>query len=79
MIVENLAALKRLGVKAVDFTGGEPLIYKHLPQVLRAAKDMGVFTSLANTGTLYHRVANEIKGLVDDLKFSLSTTDSGFL
>jgi MoaA/NifB/PqqE/SkfB family radical SAM enzyme len=75
VIIENLAALKRLGVKVVDFTGGEPLIYKHLPVVLKAAKDMGFFTSLANTGTLYPYKAKELVGLVDDLKFSLSTTD----
>ncbi len=76
VIIENLAALKRLGVKVIDFTGGEPLIYKDLPKVLRAAKGMGLFTSIANTGTLYPRVAKEIAGLVDDLKFSLSTTDA---
>jgi MoaA/NifB/PqqE/SkfB family radical SAM enzyme len=76
VIIENLAALKRLGVKVVDFTGGEPLIYKHLPEVLRAAKDMGFFTSVANTGTLYPNKAKELQGLVDDLKFSLSTTDA---
>lgn len=75
VIIENLAAMKRLGVKVVDFTGGEPLIYPHLPKVLRAAKEMGFFTSIANTGTLYPRMAEQIKGLVDDLKFSLSTTD----
>ncbi len=75
VVIENLAALKRLGVKIVDFTGGEPLIYRHLPQVLRAAREMGFFTSLANTGTLYPRLARQIAGLVDDLKFSLSTTD----
>lgn len=75
VIIENLAALKRLGVKVVDFTGGEPLIYRHLPRVLKAAKDMGFFTSLANTGTLYANKAHELKGLVDDLKFSLSTVD----
>lgn len=75
VIIENLAALKRLGVKVVDFTGGEPLIYKHLPQVLKAAKDMGFFTSIANTGTLYPNKAEALKGLVDDLKFSLSTID----
>jgi MoaA/NifB/PqqE/SkfB family radical SAM enzyme len=75
IIIENLHALKRLGVKVVDFTGGEPLIYRHLPQVLRAAKELGFFTSLANTGTLYPRMAKDIAGLVDDLKFSLSTTD----
>jgi len=75
IIIENLAALKRLGVKAVDFTGGEPMIYRHLPQVVRAAKEMGFFISIANTGTLYPRVAEQIAGLVDDLKFSLSTTN----
>lgn len=75
LIIENLAALKRLGVKAIDFTGGEPLIYRHLPKVLRAAKEMGFFTSLANTGTLYLNRAEELRGLVDNLIFSLSTTD----
>src|SRR5262249_49790833 len=75
IVIENLAALKRLGVKVLDFTGGEPLIYRHLPEVLKAAKEMGFFTSLANTGTLYERLAHKLRGLVDDLKFSLSTTD----
>lgn len=75
VVIENLAALKRLGVKVVDFTGGEPLIYRYLPQAMKAAKEMGFFTSLANTGTLYPRMAKELRGLVDDLKFSLSTTD----
>lgn len=75
VIIENLRALKRLGVKVVDFTGGEPLIYRHFPEVLKAAKEMGFFISVANTGTLYPRIAKEIRGLVDDLKFSLSTTD----
>ncbi len=75
VIIENLAALKRLGVKVVDFTGGEPLIYKQLPTVLKAAKEMGFYTSVANTGTLYPLKAEAMRGLVDDLKFSLSTTD----
>jgi len=75
VIIENLAALKRLGVKVVDFTGGEPLIYKKLPEVLRAAKEMGFYTSIANTGTLYPGKAKELAGLIDDLKFSLSTID----
>ena len=74
-IIENLHALKRLGVRAVDFTGGEPLIYKYLPEVLKAAKEIGLYTSMANTGTLYPFKAEQLKGLVDDLKFSLSTID----
>lgn len=72
-IIENLHALKRLGVKVLDLTGGEPLIYPHLPLILKEAKKLGFFTSLANTGTLYSRIAPDIAGLVDDLKFSLST------
>jgi MoaA/NifB/PqqE/SkfB family radical SAM enzyme len=76
VIIENLAALKRLGVKVVDFTGGEPLLYRHIVTVLKAAKQMGLMVSLANTGTLYPRIAKDIAGLVDDLKFSLSTTDA---
>ena len=36
---------------------------------------MGFFISVANTGTLYPRMAKELVGLIDDLKFSLSTTD----
>jgi MoaA/NifB/PqqE/SkfB family radical SAM enzyme len=76
IIIENLAALKRLGVKVVDFTGGEPLLYRHIVTVLKAAKQMGLMVSLANTGTLYPRIAKNIAGLVDDLKFSLSTTDA---
>src|SRR5579885_2714084 len=75
IIIENLAALKRLGVKVVDFTGGEPLIYKQLPVVLKAAKEMGFYTSIANTGTLYPLKAKQLQGLIDDLKFSLSTID----
>lgn len=75
LIIENLAALRRLGVKAVDFTGGEPLIYPHLSTVLRAAKEMGFFTNLANSGTLYLNHARKLHGLIDNLIFSLSTTD----
>jgi MoaA/NifB/PqqE/SkfB family radical SAM enzyme len=78
IIIENLHALKRLGVKVVDFTGGEPLIYKHLPVVLKEAKRLGFFTSVANTGTLYPNKAESLRGLIDDLKFSLSTIDTEF-
>ncbi len=75
LVIENMVALRRLGVKIIDFTGGEPLLYPHLPRVLAAAKELGFFVSLANSGTLYSHMAREIKGLVDDLKFSLSTTE----
>lgn len=74
-IVENLIDLSRLGVRFCDFTGGEPLLYKELPKVLRAAKRLGIFTIITTNGTLFRKRAKELVGLIDDLKFSISTLD----
>lgn len=74
-IVENLSDMYRLGVRFCDFTGGEPLLYKDLPKVLRAAKKLGIFTIITTNGTLFRKRVQELVGLIDDLKFSLSTID----
>ena len=39
---QNLRDLKRLGVRVVDFTGGEPLLHRQLPDLLREAKQLGL-------------------------------------
>ena len=70
-----LYQLKRLGVFAIDFTGGEPLLYKGLPTLIRYAHRMGFFTSLVNNGTLYRKYADELKGNVNLLAFSLDSVD----
>jgi MoaA/NifB/PqqE/SkfB family radical SAM enzyme len=74
-VIKNLEDLSRLGVRYMDFTGGEPLLYEPLPVVLRAAKSLGIFTIITTNGLLFRKRAHELVGLVDDLKFSLSTTD----
>jgi MoaA/NifB/PqqE/SkfB family radical SAM enzyme len=72
----NLRDLRRLGVQILDVTGGEPLLYKHLVEMLTLAKEMGFTTSVTTNGMLYPRYAEQLKGLVDALLFSLESTDA---
>ena len=34
----NLTDLKKLRVRVIDFTGGEPLLHRQLPEMLKLAK-----------------------------------------
>jgi MoaA/NifB/PqqE/SkfB family radical SAM enzyme len=69
--IEHFKLLRRLGVRLIDFTGGEPLLRKNLPLLLRSAKDLGFKTQLTTNCTLYPRRAKELAGLVDIMNFSL--------
>ena len=70
---QNLRDLKRLGVSVVDFTGGEPLLHKQLPELLKLAKDLGFITTVTTNALLYPKLASNLKGLVDMLHFSLDS------
>jgi MoaA/NifB/PqqE/SkfB family radical SAM enzyme len=69
--IEHFDILKKLGVRLIDFTGGEPLLRKDMGVLLRAAKERGFRTQMTTNCTLYPRRAEELKGLVDILNFSL--------
>ncbi len=70
---DNLQNLKKLGVRVVDFTGGEPLLHRQLDQLLRLAKDAGLITTVTSNGLLYPKQAEKLRGLVDMLHFSLDS------
>lgn len=70
-ISHNLNDLKRLGVKYVDFTGGEPLLRSDVGEIYQRAKALGFYTSMTTNTILYPQKAKEIRGLVDFLNFSL--------
>lgn len=72
-ILDNLAALKKMRVGTVEFSGGEPLLRPDLPEILRAAKAAGLEVILTTDGTLYPERAPELKGLVDILLVSLDS------
>jgi MoaA/NifB/PqqE/SkfB family radical SAM enzyme len=71
----NLRDLKRLGVFVIDVTGGEPLLYRHLVEMLTLAKKMRFMTSITTNGMLYPKYAEELVGKVDALLFSIDSTD----
>ncbi len=75
-IQKNLRDLKRLGVKYIDFTGGEPLLRSDVAQVYQEAKALGFYTSMTTNTILYPKKAREMQGLVDFLNFSLDGPDA---
>ena len=69
----NLDDLKRLGVRIVDFTGGEPLLHPRLPDLLAMAKDRGFLTTVTTNGLLYPKQAEKLAGTIDLLHFSIDS------
>lgn len=72
---ENFKALKRMGVKVIDFTGGEPLLHQQIDELLSLAKSNGFITTLTTNCLLYPKKAKSLQGLVDMLHFSLDSYD----
>ena len=71
----NFKDLKKLGVKVIDFTGGEPLLHREIDKILVLAKKMGFLTTVTTNCMLYPKWAEKIKGLVDMLHFSLDSSN----
>ena len=70
---QNVRDLKALGVRVIDFTGGEPLLHRELDQLLREAKNQGMITTVTTNGLLYPKYAGRLRGLIDMLHFSLDS------
>lgn len=70
----NLDDLKRLGVRIIDFTGGEPLLHTRLHELLAMAKERGFLTTVTTNGLLYPKRARQLAGLVDLLHFSIDSS-----
>src|SRR6201986_560645 len=58
----NFKDLKRLGVKVIDFTGGEPLLHRQIDELLDLAKKHGFITTVSSNGLLYPKLAQKLKG-----------------
>ena len=71
----NLDDLQRLGVRIIDFTGGEPLLHKEIGTLLSMAKERGFLTTLTSNGLLYPKRIDDVAGKVDLLHFSIDSSD----
>ncbi len=71
---KNLDDLKRLGVRIIDFTGGEPLLHPQIGELLTMAKGRGFLTTVTSNGLLYPKRAKALAGKVDMLHFSIDSS-----
>ena len=69
----NLKDLQKIGVKVIDFTGGEPLLHQKIDRLLELAKNLGFITTLTSNALLYPKWAERLRGKVDMLHFSLDS------
>ncbi|MEM8600542.1 MAG: radical SAM protein [Bacteroidota bacterium] len=69
----NLDDLRRLGVRVIDFTGGEPLLHPKIGDLLTMAKERGFLTTVTSNGLLYPKRAKKLQGRVDLLHFSIDS------
>lgn len=75
-VAANLEGARRLGARFVDFTGGEPLLFKALPDALRKARSLGMITSVTTNGILLGQRARELSGLIRLPRLSLDGTEA---
>lgn len=74
-VARNLPQLKKIGIKFIDFTGGEPLLHPQLPEMLQMAKQYRFYTSVTTNCLHYSQRAEELKRLINLLHFSLDSMD----
>ncbi|MCX5749890.1 MAG: radical SAM protein [Candidatus Saganbacteria bacterium] len=70
-IEKNLDSLVKLGVKSVNFTGGEPLLRHDIKDILSIAKKKGLHVALFTGGLDHPEKLCEMKGLLDELYIPL--------
>lgn len=67
----NITQLKKLGVRFLDLTGGEPLLNPHIAEMARLAQENKVQTSITTNCLLYPKYAEALAGNINLLHFSL--------
>lgn len=72
----HLGSIRRLGVRWVVFTGGEPLLNPALPSLCSLLRNEGIRLTLLSTGLLLGKQAKEVAGAFDDVIISLDGPES---
>jgi Fe-coproporphyrin III synthase len=67
----QMESIKRLQVRWVVFTGGEPLMHSNLFALTRPLRDAGIRVTILSTGLLFERFAREIAEHTDSAIVSL--------
>jgi pyrroloquinoline quinone biosynthesis protein E len=73
-----LSEAAALGVVQAHFSGGEPLVRADAPQIIRHARELGLYTNLSTGGTLLtEKLADELREAgLDNLQISIQDADA---
>lgn len=74
LIQRTLAEANELGVKSVQFSGGEPLLYTHFNELLESTKDKRFNVTLSTNGTL---IDNDVTKLLAKINANVVTSIDG--
>ncbi len=75
LLCDALAGASALGYTAMTVSGGEPLLYRPLPQLLAGARRLGLVTALTTNGMLLdERRLASLAGVLDLMVISLDGT-----
>jgi MoaA/NifB/PqqE/SkfB family radical SAM enzyme len=67
----HLESIRRLGVRQIVFSGGEPLMNPELPQLCSILRNAGIRLTLLSTGLLLKKCARSVAANFDDVIVSL--------
>ncbi|MEE1752159.1 radical SAM protein [Streptomyces sp. SP18CS02] len=68
-----LDELHALGVRYVDFTGGEPVLHPHIDEIVQYAKSLGMAVEITSNGIRFAKHIDAIVPYVDTMNVSLDT------
>jgi len=67
--------LDRIGVIWITFTGGEPLLKKDFPEIIKYCNEKGIITAINDNGSLLKRKLPEIKDYLNSIGVSIDSHD----
>src|SRR5215469_16841767 len=70
-LMPHLESIRRLGVRWVVFSGGEPLLNREFPELCSILRREGIRLTLLTTGLLLEKCATQVAGAFDDAIVSL--------
>lgn len=76
LLLKSIRFLHTAGVRKIRFTGGEPTLYKKLPELIRAVKgiDNSIYTCLTSNGLLLKNQAKLLsRSGLDSINISIDT------
>lgn len=73
---QHLDSIRRLGVRWIVFTGGEPLLNTSLPAVCAALRPLGIRLTVLTTGLLLKKCAADVARCFDEIIVSLDGPES---